>query len=143
MKRRLIVVPVIQDADGRLLLIKMARHRGVFPGQWGLPGGGVEEGETIEAALHREVREELQITLATAVPAYFKAAPLEKVHADGSREAMYMVFLIYSCLTHDEVPRINDEFEAYAWVAPADLETYDLNIATRETLRQIGVIAES
>ena len=39
---RLIVVPVIRDAQGRLLLCKMAGDRGVFPGQWGLPGGGVD-----------------------------------------------------------------------------------------------------
>jgi len=50
MKRRLIVVPLIRRADGRYLFIKMPLHRGVFPGQWGLPGGGVEEGERIEDA---------------------------------------------------------------------------------------------
>ena len=58
-RRRLIVVPIIGHSDGRYLLCKMPAHRGVFPGQWGLPGGGVEDDERIEDALRREVREDL------------------------------------------------------------------------------------
>ena len=50
---RLIVVPVAVDASDRVLLCKMAPDRGVFPGQWALPGGAVEPGEAIEDALRR------------------------------------------------------------------------------------------
>ena len=39
MRQRVIVCPVIQN-DGEYLLCKMASDRGVFPGQWALPGGG-------------------------------------------------------------------------------------------------------
>ena len=46
-RRRLIVVPIIRRGDGRYLLCKSPEHRGVFPGQWGLPGGGVEDDERI------------------------------------------------------------------------------------------------
>jgi nucleoside triphosphatase len=53
MKRRLIVVPIIRRADGRYLLIKMSPNRGVFSGQWGLPGAGVEEDERIEDTLRQ------------------------------------------------------------------------------------------
>jgi nucleoside triphosphatase len=139
-KRRLIVVPVIGRADGRYLLIKMSPHRGVFPGQWGLPGGGVEEDERIEDALRREVREELQLEIETLTPLYFKAQEHEKLYPDGRRETMYMVFLIYRCTVRDGDPVINDEFDAVAWVAPDELETYDVNEATRATLRQVGIL---
>lgn len=70
---------------------------------------------------------------------YFKAALLDKTHADGRRETLYMVFLIYACLTHDESPCMNDEFEAYAWVAPVDIGAYDLNDTTRKTFEQIRI----
>ena len=50
MRQRVIVCPVIQN-NGEYLLCKMAPDRGVFPGQWALPGGGIEPGETMETAL--------------------------------------------------------------------------------------------
>jgi nucleoside triphosphatase len=141
-KRRLIVVPIIERADGHYLLIKMAAHRGVFPGQWGLPGGGVEEGERIEEALRREVREELQLEVKTAEPIYFKAEEREKLKPGGVRETMYMVFLIYRCTTNGAEPVVNEEFDAFAWVAPGEMARYDLNEATRATLRQVGILTQ-
>jgi nucleoside triphosphatase len=140
MKHRLIVVPIIRRPDGRYLLIKMSPHRGVFPGQWGLPGGGVEDGETIEDALRREVREELRIELRTAELITFKAETLEKLLPSGERKAMYMVFLVFCCTTEDVDPVLNEEFDAFASAAPGDLASYDLNVATVATLRQIGIM---
>lgn len=53
------VSAVIFDGRGRLLL--QQRSDG---GQWGLPGGSVEIGESVEQAVHREVREETGLTVA-------------------------------------------------------------------------------
>lgn len=143
MKRRLIVVPLIRRADGRYLFIKMPLHRGVFPGQWGLPGGGVEEGERIEDALRREVREELQLELATMEPLSFKGQVHEKLLPTGERHTMYMVFLIYACTTDGRDPVINEEFDAFAWIAPDECDRYDMNEETRLTLRQVGVLSDA
>ena len=44
---RVIVVGVVQNIAGELLICKMPLGLGVFPGQWGLPGGGIEAGETV------------------------------------------------------------------------------------------------
>lgn len=139
MKRRLIVVPIIRRADGRYLFIKMPPHRGVFPGQWGLPGGGVEDNECIEDALRREVREELQLEVQTMEPAFFKAQEHEKLLPSGERQRMYMIFLLYRCTTDDKDPVINEEFDAFAWVAPDELGNYDMNAATRATLHEVGI----
>ncbi|HUQ81841.1 MAG TPA: nucleoside triphosphatase NudI [Gemmatimonadaceae bacterium] len=138
-RRRLIVVPIIRRGDGRLLLCRKPNDRGVFPGQWGLPGGGVEDGETIEDALRREVREELQLELDSIHPAYFKGEEREKLYPGGRRETMYMVFLISVCTVGDGDPVLNDEFDAFAWVAVDELASYDINETTRATLRQAGV----
>ena len=138
-RRRLIVVPIIQRRDGRVLLCRKPNDRGVFPGQWGLPGGGVEDGETIEDALRREVREELQLELDSIRPAYFKGEEHEKLYAGGRRETMYMVFLISVCTVGGADPVLNDEFEAFAWIAPDELASYDVNETTRATLRQAGI----
>ncbi|MGZ8831798.1 MAG: nucleoside triphosphatase NudI [Thermoanaerobaculia bacterium] len=92
----MILVPIVVDGD-RVLLCRMAENRGVFPGQWALPGGGVEPGERIEAALEREVGEELGIRLASFSPLPFKDAVMEKTMPGGERVPLHMVFLIYRC----------------------------------------------
>jgi nucleoside triphosphatase len=135
---RLIVVPVIRDEAGCVLLCRMAADRGVFPGQWGLPGGGVEEGETIEQALRREVREELGGELADLRPLTFKDGGFEKLYPDGSRRHLYMVFLLYECRLASRALTLNAEFSASAWAAPAELARYDLNVATVDTFRRLG-----
>ena len=73
----------------------MHPERGVFPGQWGFPGGGVEPGEKMRTALRRELREELGTEVEDIQPAFFKDAQYEKAFADGSTKAVYMIFLIF------------------------------------------------
>ncbi|EGT0675137.1 nucleoside triphosphatase NudI [Citrobacter braakii] len=141
MRQRTIVCPLIQN-DGCYLLCKMADDRGVFPGQWALSGGGVEPGERIEEALHREVREELgeQLVLSDITPWAFSDDVRTKTYADGSQEEIYMIYLIFDCVAANREVKINEEFQAFAWVKAQDLGSYDLNIATRKTLTLKGLL---
>ena len=68
---RIIVVGVIQNARDQVLICKMPSKRGVFPGQWGLPGGGIEEGESAEIALRRELREEVGLEVSEIQALFF------------------------------------------------------------------------
>jgi nucleoside triphosphatase len=138
-RRRVIVVPLIQNAAGDVLLCRMPPHRGVYPGQWGLAGGGVEADERIDDALRREAREELGLELGAVAPLFFTDAVREKRYPDGTCETLHMVFLVYRCLVADGAVRLNEEFDAYAWVAPPLLSRYDLNEATIDTLRRAGI----
>ena len=141
MRQRTIVCPLIQN-DGCYLLCKMADDRGVFPGQWALSGGGVEPGERIEEALRREVREELgeQLVLSDITPWTFSDDVRTKTYADGSQEEIYMIYLIFDCVAANREVKINEEFQAFAWVKAEDLGSYDLNIATRKTLTLKGLL---
>ncbi|EGE4655557.1 nucleoside triphosphatase NudI [Salmonella bongori serovar 40:z35:-] len=141
MRQRTIVCPLIQN-DGCYLLCKMADNRGVFPGQWALSGGGVEPGERIEEALRREIREELgeQLILDDITPWTFRDDIRIKTYADGSQEEIYMIYLIFDCLSANRDIRLNDEFQDYAWVKPEELALYDLNVATRHTFALKGLL---
>lgn len=141
MRQRTIVCPLIQN-DACYLLCKMADDRGVFPGQWALSGGGVEPGERIEEALRREVREELgeQLVLSDIMPWTFSDDVRTKTYADGSQEEIYMIYLIFDCVAANREVKINEEFQAFAWVKAEDLGSYDLNIATRKTLTLKGLL---
>ncbi|WP_342324323.1 nucleoside triphosphatase NudI [Kosakonia sp. BYX6] len=141
MRQRTIVCPLIEN-NGAYLLCKMADDRGVFPGQWALSGGGVEPGERIEEALRREIREELgdKLELRQVTPWTFRDDVRVKSYADGSKEQIYMIYLIFDCVSANREVCINEEFQEYAWVEPADLHRYDLNDATRHTLTLKGLL---
>ncbi|MBY7193910.1 nucleoside triphosphatase NudI [Escherichia fergusonii] len=141
MRQRTIVCPLIQN-DGAYLLCKMADDRGVFPGQWALSGGGVEPGERIEDALRREIREELgdKLILQKITPWTFSDDVRMKNYADGTKEEIYMIYLIFDCVSANREITINEEFQDFAWVKPQDLAQYDLNVATRKTLSLKGLL---
>ncbi|MDV7144196.1 nucleoside triphosphatase NudI [Tropicimonas sp. TH_r6] len=141
MKQRVILCPLIEN-DGAWLLCRMPEDRGVFPGQWGLSGGGLEPGESIEAGLRREIREELgdRLEIDEVTPWSFRDDTRWKSYADGSTEEIYMIYLIFDCHATNREITLNAEFDDHAWVRPGNFGLYDLNQATRITLAQKGLV---
>ncbi|WP_312996624.1 nucleoside triphosphatase NudI [Leclercia sp.] len=141
MRQRVIVCPVIQN-KGEYLLCKMASDRGVFPGQWALPGGGMEPGETMEVALRREIGEELgeALRITEIKPWAFRDDIRIKTYPDGTTEEIYMIYLIFDCVTANREIAFNEEFQEIIWVAPEALAALDLNEATRITFAQKGLL---
>ncbi|MCV0371689.1 nucleoside triphosphatase NudI [Filomicrobium sp.] len=141
MRQRTIVCPLIEN-EGAYLLCKMPSDRGVFPGQWALSGGGLEQGESISDGLLREIAEELgsELAIEDVQPWTFRDDVRTKTYPDGTSEQIYMIYLIFDCRAANRNVSINDEFEDFAWVLPGDLGQYDLNEATRVTLAAKGLI---
>jgi len=80
-----------------------------YPDSWGLPGGKVEAGETLMAAMTRECEEELG-----AMPDYIKLVPIEKfTSADG----VFAYHTFFCSVAHEFAPQLNDEHSGWAWVA--------------------------
>lgn len=140
---RIIVVGIVQNARDEYLICKKPRTRGVFPGQWALPGGGIEEGEHMLDALRREIQEEVGIEIDAIRPLFFKDGEHAKLFADGSQKMVYMIFLLFGCRARSEAVVLGDEFETYAWVKAEALDRYDLNEQTRATFAQLGLLAEA
>jgi 8-oxo-dGTP diphosphatase len=104
---------VIRGTDGRILLARRAdqQHQG---GLWEFPGGKLEAGETVLAALRRELQEELGITLT-------QARPLIKVQHDYPDKQVLLDVWLVSAFTGE--PR-GVEGQPLAWVTPRQLPEY-------------------
>lgn len=86
----------------------LMRSDAKHPQTWGLPGGKVEAGESLMAAIERECLEELG-----AMPDYLRLLPLEKFTSpDG-----YFTYNTFFCTVAEEFkPTLNDEHIGYAWL---------------------------
>ncbi len=73
-----VAVGVLVDAEGRFLLTSRPVGK-VFAGYWEFPGGKLEPGESVEAALGRELHEELGISIGPAAP--WKVEVVDYAHA--------------------------------------------------------------
>jgi 8-oxo-dGTP diphosphatase len=125
-----VVCAALVDDAGRVLLAERPDGK-PMAGLWEFPGGKVQPGETPEAALARELEEELGIGVDRGA-----LEPL--VFASHGYAAFHVVLLLYLCRrwTGEAVPR---ERQRLAWVAPAALATYAMPPADAPlvaTLRQ-------
>jgi nucleoside triphosphatase len=139
-RQRVIVVPLIRNREGKLLLCKKPPDRGVFPGQWGLPGGGIEPGERMEEALRREIWEELGIEVEDIQRLHFKDGLENKLYPGRQDQRVYMIYLLFACWAVDDAIELNEEFAEYAWVSPTELGVYDLNEETRQTFLELDIL---
>ncbi|HYD12116.1 MAG TPA: (deoxy)nucleoside triphosphate pyrophosphohydrolase [Allosphingosinicella sp.] len=112
-----VVAAALLDGDGRILLQQRAPGR-AMPGLWEFPGGKVEMGELPEAALARELEEELGIAIHPAdfVPACFASAPVTGRH---------MILLLYLCRRWRGEPAALDA-SALAWLRPDEMRPDDM-----------------
>lgn len=111
----LVVAVALVDVDGRVLLTQRPPGK-AMAGLWEFPGGKVHEGETPEAALIRELKEELDIDVAEAC-----LAPL--TFASHRYERFHLLMPLYVCRRWNG-KMMAREGQALAWVRPARLENY-------------------
>jgi 8-oxo-dGTP diphosphatase len=122
-----VVGGLVRDAAGRYLITQ--RRRGShLEGLWEFPGGKIEAGESPEAALRRELTEELGATF--TVGKLFETVRWE--YPDRS-----VLLRFYDCTLESGTvePR---EGQAMAWVDPTDLPQYDFPPADRELIARLS-----
>ena len=105
------------DRDGRVLLAQRPAHKSM-PGLWEFPGGKVEAGETPEAALIRELEEELGINTWESC-----LAPL--TFASHCYPEFHLLMPLFACRKWEGVPQAR-EGQALTWVQPSELRNYPM-----------------
>ncbi|GGF01092.1 NTP pyrophosphohydrolase [Aliidongia dinghuensis] len=113
----LVSAVALVDADGRVLIARRPPGKSMA-GLWEFPGGKVEPGETPEAALIRELKEELGIDTKESCLAPF-------TFASHGYEKFHLLMPLYVCRrwTGNVTAHEGQEF---AWVRPARLGDYEM-----------------
>lgn len=117
--RRVVLVAAVAlvDRDGRVLLAQRPEGKSMA-GLWEFPGGKVEPGETPEAALMRELHEELGISTWESC-----LAPL--TFASHAYDDFHLLMPLFVCRKWEGVPQAR-EGQRLAWVRPGALRDYPM-----------------
>ena len=108
-------------------------------GEWSLPGGAVEVGETLEAAVAREVREEtsLDVVVGPVVEV------LDSIRRDGEGRIEYHYIIVdYACRVRAGTPTLASRGTDAAdvrWVPVGELDSYRLTGAAVAVIRKARV----
>ena len=110
--RPILAVSAAVFRDGRALVIR--RARAPLLGHFSLPGGGVEAGETLAAALHRELMEEVGIE--AEIVAFNRH--VEAIVHEGDRVRAHFVIASFVARWRRGDLRLSDEVDVVEWVDP-------------------------
>ncbi|MEM7508696.1 MAG: 8-oxo-dGTP diphosphatase MutT [Pseudomonadota bacterium] len=117
MKLILVAAVALIDADGRILLAERPEGKSMA-GLWEFPGGKVEQGETPEACLIRELQEELGIDTWESC-----LAPL--TFASHGYEDFHLLMPLFACRKWEGIAQ-GREGQRLAWVASNKLSKYPM-----------------
>jgi 8-oxo-dGTP diphosphatase len=137
-QRPVVGVGGVVIADGRALLIK--RGHPPLQGQWSIPGGTLEVGETLLEGVERELAEEtgIHVRVAGLIEVF------ERVFRDDAGKAKYhFVILDYLCEAVEGEARAGSDVTDVAWASEDDLERFSLTpTATRVVRRAFEMARE-
>lgn len=129
--RPIVGVGAVIIVDGQVVLIK--RKYEPLAGQWSLPGGSLEVGETLEAGVAREMLEEtgLHVEVGPVIEVF------DRILLDAERRVRYHFVLIdYLCLSRGGELRANSDVADARLVAPDALAPYRLTPKADEVIRK-------
>jgi 8-oxo-dGTP diphosphatase len=112
--------------DGKILLVRRARSPA--KGFYSLPGGRVEFGETLHAALHREVDEETALKIdIVGLAGWREVVP-------GTSGGGHYVIMSFAARWNSGEPVLNEELDDFRWLAPDALGNLKLTGGLHEVI---------
>lgn len=129
--RPVVGVGAVIVRDGRALIVKRAHEP--RKGEWSLPGGMLDLGESLADAARREVKEEtgLDVELGPIIETF------DRVHRDADGRIRYhFVIIDYVCWPLGGEAVAGSDAEDVAWVAPDELHRYGVNAHAADVIRK-------
>lgn len=107
---------IVRNADGKVLILQRPEnsHGG---GGWCLPGGKVDFGDTVEATVVKELREETTLECTSSRFLFYQDS------LPGEESEMHIVNLYFECEAKGGV-QLNEESASSAWVDSAEFKNY-------------------
>lgn len=125
------VAAAVFNDTGEVLMVKRGRPPG--KGDWGLPGGLLDLGETLKAGAAREVREECNVEIDVGeVVATFEPLFWDN---EGRVEYHYVVIDFWATYLSGEA-HAQDDADEVAWIAMGALGAYNLKIETSDVIHK-------
>lgn len=103
-------------------------------GQWAIPGGKVQPGETLQQAAEREIREETGVIVKAGEPV-FSFDVIEREDSGELRYHYVIVDLLADYVSGE--PQAGDDAMDAAWVEPETLARLEVNATTRQLLARL------
>jgi 8-oxo-dGTP diphosphatase len=108
---------LLANEEGKILILKRSTDSKTNPGKWELPGGKVDQGESFDQALIREVNEETQLKITLD-------------HVVGvSEQNLHLIRAVHIIMSGKIIEgnlTLSSEHEGYAWVFFENLVEYEL-----------------
>jgi ADP-ribose pyrophosphatase YjhB (NUDIX family) len=126
--------------DGRTLLIRRASQP--LKGEWSIPGGLLEVGETLDHGVARELAEEtgIEVRVIELIEVFeriFPAPPnADGTPGDAARPQYHFVILDYLCEIHGGTLSVGSDALEFAWAREDELAKFDLTVAVTRVLRK-------
>jgi len=123
------VSALIDDGEGRLLLLKRSAKSRFWAGHWEAPGGKIDAGESFDQALLRETKEETGLTISLDC-----VAGVSEFELPHTR----VVLLFMTAHVVSGEVRLSEEHEEYAWLPIEEFTKKDLAEGLQKALNVLS-----
>jgi ADP-ribose pyrophosphatase YjhB (NUDIX family) len=126
--------------DGRAIVIKRANEP--YKGQWSIPGGRVELGESLIDAVRREMREEtgLHVSVGPVIEVFERIQRVDQPARESASHPggvqYHFVIIDYLCMCDDGALCAGDDADDARWVTSEELDQYDIRESAKAVIRK-------